>query len=90
MNNMRGYWNERIRPLHSNAPFLDPLYESKLHLPDFAQHTPVADIFVQPDFYYQRGTVSGICIFIDGPYPPPLAEKRICEGEKRLKIEDIE
>jgi very-short-patch-repair endonuclease len=60
---------ERTDPASSfERTFLDHLYERKLRLPDFAQRTPVADIFVQPDFYYQRGTVPGICIFIDGPY----------------------
>jgi hypothetical protein len=60
---------ERIDPASSfEHTFLDHLYEGKLRLPDFAQHTPVTDIFLQPDFYYQRGTVPGICIFIDGPY----------------------
>jgi very-short-patch-repair endonuclease len=48
--------------------FLDHLYERKLRLPDFAQDTPVADVFVQPDFYYQRGTIPGVCVFIDGPH----------------------
>ena len=51
------------------------LAERKLRLPDFAQHTPVADIFVQPDFYYQRGSIPGICIFIDGPYHDTLARR---------------
>jgi hypothetical protein len=60
---------ERTDPASSfERTFLNHLYERKLRLPDFAQHTPVADIFVQPDFYYQRGTVPGICIFIDGPF----------------------
>ena len=49
------------------AYFLDHLYQQKLRLPDFAQHTPDRDVFVQPDFYYQRGAVPGICVFIDGP-----------------------
>jgi very-short-patch-repair endonuclease len=48
--------------------FLDHLYERKLRLPDFAQDTPVADVFLQPDFYYQRGTIPGVCVFIDGPH----------------------
>jgi len=38
-----------------------------LRLPDHAQHTPAKDIAVQPDFYYERNGVSGVCIFIDGP-----------------------
>ena len=48
--------------------FLDHLYERKLRLPDFAQHTPVADIFLQPDFYYRRVAIPGVCVFIDGAH----------------------
>jgi hypothetical protein len=47
--------------------FLDHLYEEKLKLPDFAQYTPASDVFVQPDFYYRRGEMTGVCVFIDGP-----------------------
>jgi very-short-patch-repair endonuclease len=47
--------------------FLDHLYEKKLKLPDFAQYTPASDVFVQPDFYYRRGEITGVCVFIDGP-----------------------
>ena len=83
---------ERTDPASSfERTFLDHLYERKLRLPDFAQHTPVADIFVQPDFYYHRGTVPAfVSSSMALTMTPPLAEKRISEGEKRLKIEDIE
>jgi len=47
--------------------FLDYLYENELHLPDHAQHTPAEGIAVQPDFYYERDGIPGVCIFIDGP-----------------------
>ena len=47
--------------------FVDHLYQQKLRLPDFAQHTPVSDIFVQPDFFYRRSGSPGVCIFVDGP-----------------------
>jgi hypothetical protein len=46
--------------------FLDHLYERKLQLPDFAQCAPAPDVFVQPDFYYQRGAIPSMCVFIDG------------------------
>jgi hypothetical protein len=46
----------------------DHLYTNQLRLPDFAQYTPADDVFLQPDFYYQRRSAPGICIFIDGPY----------------------
>jgi hypothetical protein len=38
-----------------------------LRLPDHAQHTPAEGIAVQPDFYYERDGIPGVCIFIDGP-----------------------
>jgi hypothetical protein len=47
--------------------FLDHLFEKKLKLPDFAQYTPASDVFVQPDFYYRRGEIPGVCVFVDGP-----------------------
>jgi hypothetical protein len=47
--------------------FLDYLYKNGLRLPDHAQHTPAEGIGVQPDFYYEREGIPGICIFIDGP-----------------------
>ena len=48
--------------------FLDFLYQNRLRLPDHAQHTPAKDVAVQPDFYYERNGVSGVCIFLDGPH----------------------
>jgi len=47
--------------------FLDYLYKNRLRLPDHSQHTPAEGIAVQPDFYYERDGVPGVCVFIDGP-----------------------
>jgi len=59
---------ERTDPASSfERAFLDHLYQQKLRLPDFAQHTPDRDVFTQPDFYFQGDGAPGICIFIDGP-----------------------
>jgi hypothetical protein len=66
MSNTHGCGSERTWRHHSSAR-LDHLYTQQLRLPDFAQYTPDKDVFVQPDFYYQRGAVPGICVFIDGP-----------------------
>jgi very-short-patch-repair endonuclease len=67
---------ERTDPASSfERAFLDHLCERKLRLLDFAQHTPAADIFVQPDFYYRNGTVPGICVLIDGPYHNDVTRK---------------
>jgi very-short-patch-repair endonuclease len=60
---------ERTDPASSfERAFLDHLYERKLHLPDFAQYTPAADVSLQPDFYYRREELPGICVFVDGPH----------------------
>jgi hypothetical protein len=48
--------------------FLDFLYRNRLRLPDHAQHAPARDIAVQPDFYYERNGVPGVCVFVDGPH----------------------
>jgi len=47
--------------------FLEHLYQRRLRLPDAAQYRPAPDIPVQPDFYYERGGIPGVCVFIDGP-----------------------
>jgi hypothetical protein len=54
--------------------FLEYLYKNGLRLPDHAQHTPADDILVQPDFYYERDGIPGVCIFIDGPQHDELAQ----------------
>ncbi len=57
--------------------FLEYLYKNGLRLPDHAQHTPADGIAVQPDFYYERDGIPGVCIFIDGPHhdEPAQAER---------------
>jgi hypothetical protein len=52
--------------------FLDYLFGKKLKFPDFAQFTPASDVLVQPDFYYRRGEMPGVCVFIG---QPPHIEK---------------
>ncbi len=47
--------------------FLDHLYRNRLRLPDHAQHTPAEGIPIQPDFYYKRNGIPGVCVFVDGP-----------------------
>jgi very-short-patch-repair endonuclease len=78
---------ERIDPASSfEREFLDRLYERKLRLPDFAQYTPADDVFVQPDFYYRRGEIPGICIFIDGPqHSDPLHREEDRRGREALE-----
>jgi hypothetical protein len=67
---------ERTDPASSfERSFLEHLYNRNRRLPDFAQYTPTPDVFLQPDFYYQRASVPGICIFIDGPSHAEPARK---------------
>lgn len=46
---------------------LEHLRERHLQLPDDSQNRPANDVYVQPDFYYERGGAPGVCVFIDGP-----------------------
>jgi len=66
--------------------FLEFLYKNELLLPDHAQHTPAKGLFVQPDFYYERDGIPGICIFIDGPHHDrPAQIQRDSEMREALK-----
>jgi ATP-dependent helicase YprA (DUF1998 family) len=57
-----------IDPVSSfERAFLDYLYKNRLRLPDHAQHIPADGIPVQPDFYFERDGIPGVCIFVDGP-----------------------
>jgi len=46
--------------------FLQFLYDGGYNLPDMAQNRPDPDVPAQPDFYYERDGVPGVCVFIDG------------------------
>jgi very-short-patch-repair endonuclease len=60
---------ERVDPASRfERAFLDHLYQHNLRLPDHAQHRPAPDVAVQPDFYYDRDGMRGICVFVDGPH----------------------
>jgi len=48
--------------------FLDHLFYNGLRLPTTAQNRPHPEVFVQPDFYYDRGDIPGACIFVDGAH----------------------
>jgi len=77
---------ERTDPASSfERSFLHHLYERKLRLPDFAQYAPAADVFLQPDFYYQRGAIPGVCVFIDGPHH---AGQEVQDRSTREALED--
>ena len=64
--------------------FLDFLYDAGLRLPDRAQHRPVEDLYVQPDFYYDQHPA---CIFVDGAvHDQPSV--RADDQAKREALED--
>ena len=47
--------------------FLQFLYDTQIRLPDHAQNRPTQAVYVQPDFYYERDNLPGVCVFVDGP-----------------------
>jgi hypothetical protein len=47
-------------------PFLEFLYQHGYRLPDAAQSHPEPEVAVQPDFYYEREGIPGVCVFVDG------------------------
>lgn len=60
---------ESIDPISSfERQFLDYVCNSGHKLPHFAQYQPTSDLHVQADFYYERESVPGVCVFIDGPH----------------------
>ena len=64
--------------------FLNFLYERKLRLPDTAQNRPSPEVFVQPDFYYEREGIPGICIFVDGSHHSTPEQE---EADKNIRGE---
>lgn len=79
---------ERIDPASTlERRFLDYLYGRRLRLPDRAQHRPEDDIHSQPDFYYDRDGLNGICIFVDGAvHDHPVQAER--DKSAREALED--
>jgi hypothetical protein len=73
--NDAGYGEQYVRLLNLIDPgstlernFLRHLHENDIRLPDHAQHTPAHGTAVQPDFYFERDGIPGICVFVDGPH----------------------
>ena len=49
--------------------------------------TPCSDVAVQPDFYYERKGLPGVCVFVDGPaHDDPRRVER--DGAQRTALED--
>ena len=75
----------RLDPSSSlEREFLNFLYERKLRLPDTAQNRPSPEVFVQPDFYYERQGIPGICIFVDGSHHSTTEQE---EADKNIRGE---
>jgi hypothetical protein len=67
--------------------FLGYLYEHRLRLPDLAQNRPSPDVAVQPDFYYERNGLPGVCVFVDGA-AHDAPEQAARDRELRDALED--
>ena len=67
--------------------FLRFLRDERLRLPDRAQHRPTRDVPVQPDFYYERKNVPGVCVFVDGP-PHDAPEQQCKDSQVRARLQD--
>ena len=66
--------------------FLEFLYTNGYRLPDAAQSRPEADVATQPDFYYERQGVPGVCVFVDGaPHENPQQRERDLQVRKALE-----
>ena len=70
------------------SEFLMALNGEGFNLPNNAQFRPTEQVAVQPDFYYDREGLPGICIFVDGPtHDNPQAKAR--DNEIRGSLEDL-
>ena len=82
----------RLRGLLDPASSLESavlrfLYDNGLRLPSQAQHRPASDVPAQPDFYYARDGVPGICVFVDGPHHDAAA-RRDADARGRAQLRD--
>ncbi len=68
--------------------FLEEVRRQQLRLPDAAQTRPAPEVPIQPDFYYEREGVRGICVFVDNFHhdrPNQVAQDK----ELRERLEDL-
>ena len=68
--------------------FLRALYNGGFNLPYNAQKRPTEQVGVQPDFYYERINIAGVCIFVDGP-AHDATEAMAHDAEVRGQLEDL-
>jgi hypothetical protein len=68
--------------------FLEYLYKGGYRLPDGAQTRPSEEVYVQPDFFYDRDGMKGVCVFVDGSvHDSP--EQRAKDAEVRGELRDL-
>ena len=67
--------------------FLRFLHTNRLRLPDNAQNRPAPGVHVQPDFYYDRRDMPGVCVFVDGPHHDG-PEQREIDARLRTILQD--
>ena len=82
-------WLEkRIDPNSSlEKSFLDCIYAKGIRLPDNAQNRPSQKVYTQPDFYYERENLPGVCVYIDGPHHDS-AEQRMSDAHITTQLQD--
>ena len=68
--------------------FLRFLYNAQLRLPDHAQNRPSREVYVQPDFYYERVNIPGVCVFVDGPHHD-AADQRDTDQRLRSQLQNL-
>ena len=81
-------WLQGLADTSLEQELLGELFENGFNLPDDAQNRPTQQVAVQPDFYYERDNISGVCVFVDGPShdtPEAIAH----DGEVREQLEDL-
>jgi superfamily II DNA/RNA helicase len=83
-------WLEERRDQNSSLEhdFLKLLYETDRRLPDRAQYRPEQEAYAEPDFYYERDGLPGVCVFCDGPAHDQPVRKESDQRE-RGKLGDL-
>jgi hypothetical protein len=79
---------DRIDPASSlERGFIEFLFKGEYRLPDSAQVRPSPEINTQPDFFYARDDMPGVCVFIDGPHHG-LADQMAKDATVRTQLAD--
>jgi superfamily II DNA/RNA helicase len=80
---------ERLDPNSTfEREFLEYLHKHHFRLPDDAQTQPEPTVYCQPDFYYERAHVRGVCVFVDGPSHDGAHAKAVDQASREA-LEDL-